>query len=51
MDKKLKDHSLDEVKQKMEKYLDLSQERLRKNLRQAWKKQGIKIKAYDSIKI
>jgi N-methylhydantoinase B/oxoprolinase/acetone carboxylase alpha subunit len=44
-------YSIEAVKEKMEKYLDASEERLRSRLRQAWKKQATKIKAYDRFKV
>ena len=44
-------YSIDQVKEKMEKYLDVSQERLRAKLRAAWKKQSSKIRAYDRFKV
>ena len=52
MKKIAKTYSIEEVKEKMENYLDASQERLRSRLRQAWKKQTTKImmlKAVDKI--
>lgn len=52
MSKKLSQYySIDEVKKRMESYLDVSQERLRTRLREAWKKQQTKIKAYDRLKV
>ncbi len=46
-----KTYSIDEVKEKMEKYLDVSTERLRARLRAAWKKQASKIQEYDRTKV
>jgi hypothetical protein len=51
MKKKQITYSINQVKEKMEKYLDVSQERLRERLRAAWKKQpALKGKAYDRLK-
>jgi len=52
MAKNSKTYSIDEVKGKMEDFLDISQEKLRARLRAAWKKQkSTVIKAYDQIKV
>jgi len=41
-------YSLEEVKDKMRAYLNVSQKRLRERLKQAWKKQSTKIEAYET---
>lgn len=46
-----KTFTIDEIKEKMERYLDASQERLRAKLRAAWKRQKSISKAYDQVKV
>ncbi|MEK7618553.1 MAG: hypothetical protein AAB410_05415 [Patescibacteria group bacterium] len=50
MKKIAKTYSIEEVKEKMENYLDASQERLRSRLRQAWKKQTTKIMMLKAVR-